>query len=281
MRTTITTDPLPGSKIFFNSKRNHLFKKLPFVLCVGDFYCDLNYFIHRNRYDSYLILLVEKGTGFVKYEGVYKTLKQGDVVFLNCYKEHQYGATGEWHIKWMHIDGFSIEEYYNLYLQKHGFLTHFPSAIFKNLNKEIDHIIHFYEEGGQLSEIWAAKYITDLLTCLTEFNQIEENDSALLSSRVMQYLNGNFQRDLSISSVASLISVNPSYLIRQFKKETGITPYQYLMTIRLEYALYELKTKENSIKEVAFRSGFKSENSFCIAFKKRMHMTALEYRNEV
>ncbi|MCA5960134.1 helix-turn-helix transcriptional regulator [Blautia sp. RD014234] len=62
------------------------------------------------------------------------------------------------------------------------------------------------------------------------------------------------------------------------QKETGMTPHSYLTSIRLQQAVYYLKTTNRTIKDIAYACGFQSENSFCITFKKQIGYTPSEYR---
>ena len=73
-------------------------------------------------------------------------------------------------------------------------------------------------------------------------------------------------------------SLSPFYFSRCFKQETGYTPYHYIYTSRIHLARFYLKTSEDTVKEIGYRCGFKSEHSFCTAFKNEMGQTPTEFR---
>ena len=85
--------------------------------------------------------------------------------------------------------------------------------------------------------------------------------------------------NLTMEELADHVSLNLSYFIRCFKKETGMTPHSYLISIRLQQAVYYLKTTDRTVKDIGFACGFQSENSFCITFKKHKGYTPSEYRS--
>nr|WP_246367099.1 helix-turn-helix transcriptional regulator [Paraliobacillus salinarum] len=69
--------------------------------------------------------------------------------------------------------------------------------------------------------------------------------------------------------------------MRTFTKETGVTPYQYVMNTRIAAARFLLKASDASIKDIAFSTGFQSESSFCTCFKKIEQLTPSQYRKQI
>lgn len=72
----------------------------------------------------------------------------------------------------------------------------------------------------------------------------------------------------SVHTLADIAHLEVSYFIKKFKKETGMTPYQFINNFRLDQAYADLNEKM-SVAEVAFKYGFSSESSFSNAFKKK------------
>ncbi len=72
----------------------------------------------------------------------------------------------------------------------------------------------------------------------------------------------------TVNALADIAHLEVSYFIKKFKKETGMTPYQFINNLRLDQAYADLSQKM-SIAEVAFKYGFSSESSFSNAFKKK------------
>ena len=62
------------------------------------------------------------------------------------------------------------------------------------------------------------------------------------------------------------------------KKQTGFTPYEYLVNTRMNNARYLLKNSALPVKEVCFSTGFSSESSFCSAFKRIEGVGPTQYR---
>lgn len=94
----------------------------------------------------------------------------------------------------------------------------------------------------------------------------------------LQYINRHLTEDLTLERLAKRVSLSPFYFSRRFKQETGYTPYHYIYTSRIHLARFYLKTSEDTVKEIGYRCGFKSEHSFCTAFKNEMGQTPTEFR---
>lgn len=87
--------------------------------------------------------------------------------------------------------------------------------------------------------------------------------------------------NLSLSHVAKHFYLNPSYLSRTFKKETGITFIEYLTNKRMEKAISLLKDKSMKSFEIANAVGISDPNYFSSCFKKYTGLNVSEYRKFV
>ncbi|MGN1105127.1 MAG: helix-turn-helix domain-containing protein, partial [Huintestinicola sp.] len=66
----------------------------------------------------------------------------------------------------------------------------------------------------------------------------------------------------------------------KFKNETGVTPIEYLIGIRLERAKTMLKRKSISVTEIAMNCGFGSSAHFSSCFQSRVGISPTEYRDK-
>lgn len=92
------------------------------------------------------------------------------------------------------------------------------------------------------------------------------------------YINNNFDTDISLEKIATLVHLSPNYFLRLFKNEMGITPKEYLLQIRLEYARSLLSETDLNINILSGKCGFNDASYFSMFFKKRYGITPLEYR---
>ncbi len=89
------------------------------------------------------------------------------------------------------------------------------------------------------------------------------------------------QYDITISQLATLIGINRSYLSKHFASQ-GITYNAYINGLRIQhfvncYRQLAANHQPVTAQQLAYQSGFRSYNTFSIAFKKVMGMTATEW----
>jgi AraC-like DNA-binding protein len=92
------------------------------------------------------------------------------------------------------------------------------------------------------------------------------------------YIHSYYSADISLDDICTVLSLNRYYFIRLFKEHTGMTPYRYLITYRLEKARELLNKKSCSIEEAAALCGFVSASHFISSFRKAYGMTPGQYR---
>ncbi len=98
-------------------------------------------------------------------------------------------------------------------------------------------------------------------------------------AKVLAYIDLNYSRPLGLKHLASVAGVHSSHLRREFKKQVGASPREYVLTKRIEHATRLLKETEKSVKEIAFAVGFTRANSFSKIFKRVVGCSPRHYRS--
>lgn len=101
-----------------------------------------------------------------------------------------------------------------------------------------------------------------------------------LIQKAVTYLFKNFRDDISLSELAELLHVSVNYLGVLFRNSTGVSFREYLNILRLKYSCRLLLSSDLSVKEVAYASGYKTNEHFLRVFKHNLNMTPSEYRRK-
>lgn len=124
------------------------------------------------------------------------------------------------------------------------------------------------------SLLWSRFSTTDSVQPEDSINTLKLLESAL------KMIHTQWNQSISLSETAARLYVSESYISRVFKKYVGTTFTKYLVDLRLSHAVNDLKGTD-SVTEIAYRNGFKSDNSFIDFFKKAYGCTPGKYRQQL
>ncbi len=97
-------------------------------------------------------------------------------------------------------------------------------------------------------------------------------------ARAQHYIEQHYAENITLKTLAAIGHMSVTSFNRNFKKEIGITPIEYLIEVRINASKLLLKRRELSVTEVALRSGFGSASHFSSCFAERVGATPQEYR---
>ena len=95
---------------------------------------------------------------------------------------------------------------------------------------------------------------------------------------IHDYLMKNYRESIDLKQIASLVSMAEGSLCRFFKMHVGITIFEYLNQIKIEFACNLLMDNNLSILDVAIDSGFNNLSHFNKQFKLITGVTPKDYR---
>ena len=94
----------------------------------------------------------------------------------------------------------------------------------------------------------------------------------------VRFIEEHFAEDLSVERIADAVGLNPAYVSRIFKQETGRTILEYLTLRRIHESKRLLTTTKSNLQDVAQSVGYNNINSFIRFFRKYEGITPGEYR---
>lgn len=96
--------------------------------------------------------------------------------------------------------------------------------------------------------------------------QIKKKNKAI--QEIIEYTEAHFcDNKISLQLLADTFSLNPAYICRAFKQETGRNWNDYLTKLRIEKAIEILKTTDLKSYEIAEQVGYSDAKYFSLCFK--------------
>jgi AraC family transcriptional regulator len=96
--------------------------------------------------------------------------------------------------------------------------------------------------------------------------------------QAIDYIHTYLDRDLSLSELASIVNISPTYFASLFKRAMGISPHQYVIQQRVKQAKLMLSKTDLAIADIAQQVGFSSQSHLTQQFKRFTGMTPKQVR---
>ncbi|THF72705.1 AraC family transcriptional regulator [Cohnella fermenti] len=106
----------------------------------------------------------------------------------------------------------------------------------------------------------------------------ERDSLPSLSEQVVRYLARHYRQPISLEQLAQQLSYSAQYIAKKFKEQTGRSPMEYIIALRMEGARELLIRTSATLQEVASHVGYPDLMYFSRVFKKNVGMTPGEYR---
>lgn len=138
---------------------------------------------------------------------------------------------------------------------------------------------NFYELRlrSLFSELWESVY-TWAASCQSEKPLYDPSDNDRIK-KILQFMQQHYSEHLEVRAIAAHIPVSERECYRLFKNCLGMSPMEYLTTLRLAKARELLMSTQKNILEIAVETGFGNSSYFGKLFKQQHHMTPKQYRS--
>lgn len=122
-------------------------------------------------------------------------------------------------------------------------------------------------------------YLMDLLSQLYENLQKEQKNSIFeIISEIKDYIDQNYDHDISLVDFSEKYHLTKEYLSKQFKEEYGCGIYEYVLNVRMQKAAELLRCSKEKIQYISECVGYADSNYFSRAFKNYYGVSPKEYR---
>ena len=263
-----------GSHMYFYTASQTAKRLLYYPVATGEFYCNAEYNVERSRYDSILAICILSGSITLLQNGAELTAHAGELLLVDCYKEHRYFTSDHAHTLWVHFDGNNSREWFDEITAQHTQKIKCDRRVSECIS-DIIKSIQFNESEYDISN----ELYTLICAVSKGGDSKRENEKTGRIDAAKAFINSNFDRDISVNEIASAAHMSASYFSRIFKETTGFSPYDYLLAVRLDKAKEMLQKTDDPIQNIAYKAGFNSTSNFIYFFKNETGISPLKFRN--
>jgi AraC-like DNA-binding protein len=232
--------------------------------------------------DEYQLVYISGGSGTLEMPARKRwSIEAGDLFLLFPGVWHQYcphSNTG-WNEHWVRFDGRIVRS-----AVKHFYSDKAPVLRVKSEDEMSLKFAELMKVVSQrrpaLQQIMAGIIFEILGTVYSDqqggISNMQRGSEAVRTA--MEWMIENRDGHLDMRDIAKRLRLSYSYFRRTFKQQTGMSPHQYWMDLKIARARTLLNDPTLSVKEVAFRAGFDSQQYFCRCLKEKLGYTPGEFR---
>ncbi|MEN6326282.1 MAG: AraC family transcriptional regulator [Syntrophomonas sp.] len=111
-----------------------------------------------------------------------------------------------------------------------------------------------------------------------EMINVEEHQGNISIKKSIEYMMENYDKNITLDELAYESNYSQYHFLRLFKTGTGMTPFEYLLQIRIEKAKSLLRCTRLSINQISDFCGFSSSSHFAQVFKRKVKVSPSRYR---
>ncbi len=229
----------------------------------------------RHFHDHYSIILIEEGINEGFTEKVKYKVQAGGIIVINPGELHAGNSfENAYHqFKSLRVEADFLNTLYrknhfiqkgDIYFQNHPIHQPALASQFRKIYAQLVNKSSKLQLSTTINQFFIS-LVKDYSNQAFAFNLESKNSPAL--ERAKAFIQAHYQDNISLDDLSQHAYLSRFYLIRQFKKQYGLSPFAYLRNLRIEKAK-QLLRGHFSISEIAHEVGFFDHSHFIRHFKK-------------
>lgn len=234
-------------------------------------------------YQNFVIHYIHEGSGTFIVDGtIYNLSKNQGFILRDGQQVTYYGDKNDpWKYYWVGLGGVRFNQFIkSTSLEKANRIQYKTSSQVINLIEEICNYT-LNTSDLEVNFFWYQAKIYDLIFAMTqEFpsNKITHLVEDGYEEAAKEYINSNYQKQITVQEIASYIGISRSYLYKLFKNKYNKSPQEYLIEKRLNKAVDLLVHTTKPINIIARETGYDDQLHFSKSFKQNFGVSPTEFK---
>ena len=231
---------------------------------------------------DYQILYVANGKTHFWFDGREEIVSTGHMVLYKPeeIQKYVYYLEDNPEVFWIHFTGSDVKnilEYHGISLDEHvfycGVLPDYK-ALFRKIIQELQLCRYGYED-------YIVSLFKDILLLVDRQQHEQKKATGNVQEQIERaaaYFNENYNTKISIDDYAESLHISTNWFIHNFKQYAGMSPAQYILSLRMVNAQSLLERTTYNIKEISEIVGYENPLYFSRVFKKEIGKSPAQYR---
>lgn len=234
---------------------------------------------------DYQILYVANGKTHFWFDGREEIVSTGHMVLYKPeeIQKYVYYLEDNPEVFWIHFTGRDVKNilaYHGISLDEHvfycGVLPDYK-ALFRKIIQELQLCRYGYED-------YIVSLFNDILLLVDRQQHEQKKATGNVQEQIERaaaYFNENYNTKISIDDYAESLHISTNWFIHNFKQYAGMSPAQYILSLRMANAQSLLERTTYNIKEISEIVGYENPLYFSRVFKKEIGKSPAQYRKEM
>ena len=233
---------------------------------------------------DYQILYVANGKTHFWFDEKEEIVSAGHMVLYKPeeIQKYVYYLEDNPEVFWIHFTGSDVKNilaYHGISLDEHvfycGVLPDYK-ALFRKIIQELQLCRYGYED-------YIASLFNDILLLVDRQQHEQKKATGNVQEQIERaaaYFNENYNTKISIDDYAESLHISTNWFIHNFKQYAGMSPAQYILSLRMVNAQSLLERTTYNIKEISEIVGYENPLYFSRVFKKEIGKSPTQYRKD-
>lgn len=216
------------------------------------------------------LILIKQGKGIIEIDNNPNEFDKGYIIFV--FNGESMKVLSDEDCEYMYID-FGGERCTTLF-------NRFAISKINRVFKGFDGLIPLWHDSLYRASELNLDLVSEglLLYAFSRFNEDTDGKNSIINKIILLTEENFTSSELSLTDMAKELSYNSKYISHIFKEKMGISYSEYLRNLRIKYAVALLDHGIDSVKNVAFLSGFTDPLYFSTVFKKTVGVSPKDYK---
>ena len=238
------------------------------LICMCLVSCDSN--------DMFIFEYILSGSGYIEVNGKTFKVSANDVYIIEPGQDHTYYSDPKnpFNKIWINFYSDIFANIFNSFNLSNKTVFHNSETL--ELFEEIQNLKKISNFSDDICyEVAPILFKIICVLATNNTNQISISKTAKLTKR---YIDESIYSNTTLEDIANMLNLSKAHIIREFSKNYGISPYNYLIEQKIAAAKKMLILHNMNVNEISSQLGFEDSNYFSKLFKKKTGVSPLQYR---